>query len=377
MSAGRDIVILCFAPLRNRQGADLASLLTEAGHCVSLYQLDDGTSPPAEDEARAVPLGLPALLRPGGALSRVRGLQGLWRRLQFTCRPWHDRCEVVVAINPYVLAPAALLARHHRAKLVYYTLELCPTARARNRERALCARHADMIWSVESNRLALLTDGLSRPVPGFVVYNTPRAGLGTEPRGRLREYLRASCGVTDEQRLVVYCGSHQRYSCLESLVAGSADWHPRLRLVLMLTGEIGGGLASLIREHTPRVCVVPPVPHAELFSWLRDADLGLLPYEDEGDTNVRYCSPQKMFDYLACGVPFVGSPRPLIEEVVRTTAAGVCVSMSDPEAVRQALDALVGEAGALARMSANARAAYERQYNYDALVAPALEALLG
>lgn len=63
---------------------------------------------------------------------------------------------------------------------------------------------------------------------------------------------------------------------------------------------------SLIRllDH-PRVEAVGPKPHETLHRWFQHVDVGLIPYV-ESDMNF-HCSPMRLFDHLAAGVPIVAT----------------------------------------------------------------------
>ncbi len=139
-----------------------------------------------------------------------------------------------------------------------------------------------------------------------------------------------------------------------------------------MTSIVPGPLRDLVYRFRDKVYMVPPVPHSELSAWIKDADIGLLPYEND-DPNVAFCAPQKLFDYLACGVPFIGSGRPLIIDVAKRFNAGVVLNMLSHEEVAMSVNTLLDDTVALKKLSKNARHAYETEYNYDRLIAPFLD----
>ena len=47
---------------------------------------------------------------------------------------------------------------------------------------------------------------------------------------------------------------------------------------------------------------MPAVPQAELLEWTAAADIGIIPYQPV-DLNTRFCSPNKLFEYIAAGIP--------------------------------------------------------------------------
>ena len=366
------IKIISFAWSRNRQGADLSELLSERGHIVTLYELDErpGTGTGQKSYSRIAIRS--DILRLDESNRTVPFVLGAFRRALFLKHALWGRCDVVIAINYPILRVAAIIARMNRGKLVYYPLEFVEDARTRKRERRSCDRSCDMILGVEPNRLAILTQNLKRHVPSFVVPNAPRKGIPTEPRGRLIEYLREKYGFDLTERLVLFHGVYHKHARLESLISGTHDWPNHVRLALMMTGKTPEVFNRLVRRFHEKVVLIPPVKHEELFEWVRDATIGLLPYEDDISLNVKYCSPQKMFDFLACGVPFIGSKRPLIEEIIEKSKAGVCIDMTSGADIARAIKSMLAQPAWLEEMSKNARKAYEEYFNYDNLIESAL-----
>lgn len=367
------IKIISFAFARNRQGADLAEILSDKGYLVTLYELDEtpGTGRGRINYSRiAIPNDILSLDQSN---RNIPFALGIYRRVMFLKHALFGRCDVLIAINYESLSIAAIIASLHRSKLVYYPLELVGVVATQKREARYCDRFCDMIIGVEANRLAILKSNLKRDVPSFVVPNAPRRMISTEPRGMLIEYLTKKHDFRQTESVIIYHGVYHKHACLESIVGGIHDWPSHVRLVLMLTGKIPESFKKMIQTLQEKVVFVPPVKHEVLFEWLRDASIGLLPYEDDISLNVRYCSPQKMFDLLACGVPFIGSKRPLIEEVAANSKAGVCIDMTSGAEIAAAIKSLLAQPASLAVMSQNAKKAYEQCYNYDTLVMSAVE----
>lgn len=367
------IKIISFALSRNRQGADLSELLSQRGHGVTLYELDETPSAGTGQKSYGRIAIRSDILRLDKSNRTVPVVLGAFRRALFLKRALWGRGDIVIAINYPSLRVAALIARLNHGKLIYYPLEFVEDGRPQKRERRSCDRFCDMILDVELNRLALLTKNLKRQIPSFVVPNAPRKGIPTDPRGRLMEYLTDKYGFDLTEKLVLYHGVYHPHACLENIIPGTAAWPNQARLVLMITGKIPERLNRLISRSHEKVVLIPPVKHEELFEWVRDAAIGLLPYEDEISSNVKYCSPQKMFDFLACGVPFIGSKRPLIEEIMEKSKAGVCLDMTNGAEMASMVTSMLDQPARLKEMSRNARKAYEEYYNYDNLIKSALD----
>jgi glycosyltransferase involved in cell wall biosynthesis len=73
---------------------------------------------------------------------------------------------------------------------------------------------------------------------------------------------------------------------------------------------------------------VPAVPPAELLRWTAGADVGLSVFENTSLSNF-YCVPNKVFEYLACGLPVIVSDFPEMSKFVSDTRCGWTVSVDE------------------------------------------------
>ena len=75
--------------------------------------------------------------------------------------------------------------------------------------------------------------------------------------------------------------------------------------------------------------------------------------------------PNKMFEYMAAGVPVVASDFPLWREIVEGNHCGICVDPLDPRAIGQAVMRLVENQDMAGKMGKNGRQAIENKYNWS------------
>jgi glycosyltransferase involved in cell wall biosynthesis len=105
-----------------------------------------------------------------------------------------------------------------------------------------------------------------------------------------------------------------------------------------------------------RVIFTTPVPQAELLDHTRGADIGVIPYLPVGLNN-RYSAPNKLFEYMAAGIPIVASRLPELTRFVDGLRIGRTVEPGDPRALAAAVNGLLGDAEARARIAERAREA--------------------
>jgi glycosyltransferase involved in cell wall biosynthesis len=80
--------------------------------------------------------------------------------------------------------------------------------------------------------------------------------------------------------------------------------------------------------------------------------------------NYRYSLPNKLFQYMAAGIPVVASDFPQVREVVEGTASGLVVDTTRPDDIARAISTVLGDAEAAAAMGARGRAAVRDRYNW-------------
>ena len=108
------------------------------------------------------------------------------------------------------------------------------------------------------------------------------------------------------------------------------------------------------------------VHHSQLPLYQAAADILLMPYDriirgSSGGNSVDYCSPMKMFDYLAAGRPIISSDLAVIHEVLNTDNAILCPPEDIPAWV-QALRDLLADPDRQARLTAQAKKDADRLY---------------
>lgn len=125
----------------------------------------------------------------------------------------------------------------------------------------------------------------------------------------------------------------------------------------------------------PNAALVGFVPPAELAARYRAFDVLLMPYPRSGvgvasgasDTS-RWCSPMKMFEYMAAGAPIVSSDLPVLGEVLRHDHNALIVAAGDVAAWQRAVERLVGDPGLRRRLAAQALADLVRDHTWDGRV---------
>ena len=252
-----------------------------------------------------------------------------------------------LASDLYTLPALAAAAERHGGALVYDARELYDALDSTH-DRPYVGRfwaavedryapRADAVLTVGeaiADRLAARTGIIDRPI---VLYNAPALAEGPVDPGALRREL----GLPDDGRVVVlYQGLFREGRGLSALVE-AARRVEGVRLVLIGEGALAGEIERAGEDLGHRLVVHPFVPPDRLATLTPGADLGACLIEPLTES-LRLSLPNKLFEYLAAGVPVLASPLPEIRPVVEQ-GVGVLADPADPAAVadalRQSLDA--------------------------------------
>ena len=100
-------------------------------------------------------------------------------------------------------------------------------------------------------------------------------------------------------------------------------------------------------------------------AYASSADVGVSPIVPSC-LNYRYSLPNKLFQYMAAGIPVVASDFRQVREVVEGSGCGVVVDTTRPEAIAWAIVRILGDPDQASAMGARGRAAVVDRYNWEA-----------
>ncbi|MBI4580904.1 MAG: glycosyltransferase family 4 protein [Planctomycetes bacterium] len=171
---------------------------------------------------------------------------------------------------------------------------------------------------------------------------------------------------------VVFTGAHGFFNGLDAVLDAAAELLRRGERSIQLV-FIGGGrerdrlIERSRREGLDAVCRwVSPIPKAELARVLPRMDVGLMVLID---TPVMHygTSPNKFFDYIACGLPVVNNYPGWLADMIREHDIGRAVPPGDPAAFADALIWLRDHPRERAAMAQRARTLAETRFSRDLL----------
>ena len=264
--------------------------------------------------------------------------------------------DLIVAHDLPALPAAQRLARQRGVPLVYDAHELyyeqaAFSARQKEmmrEEEARLIHQCQAVFTVNDSIAQEMARRYGCPAPRVLLNAIdPPAQFDPHVRGDL---LRQRLGVEAGRKIVLFQGGLLANRNLENLLRSAAmAKNPGWVLVFMGNGPLRERLEGLaLRARCQdRVKFVPAVPPGELVRWTASADVGVVPYAPV-DLNTRFCTPNKLFEYIQAAVPILANDLPELQRYVRDTGFGRVMDMTQPRLLAAKIDAFVADAPAMA-----------------------------
>lgn len=350
-----------------------AAALADAGYAVHVVDTDPDTARPREEIFQGI--ALRHVLPPRWLRTRRGKIWTLFKILSML--PVRTRALLDLKVDAYhahdaeTLLACSIAGRLRRKPVVLDAHEL-PYFEPHLLQRPLQRRFHIMLLKRMLPRVAA-TITVSPPLvaemhrryggpPAVVVRNVPpyQPAITSD---RLRQHL----GLDAKIRIALYQGGLQQDRALDVLVRAAGTLAPDIVLVLMGDGPTKPDLEALIQREglSERVRLLPAMPYRELLTWTASADLGLILYPPSTSPNIRYCLPNKLFEYIMAGLPVLASPLDAVHEILSRYGIGDIVQSLEPEAIGRAINRMALDPAHLASMRQNALRASAADLNWE------------
>lgn len=137
--------------------------------------------------------------------------------------------------------------------------------------------------------------------------------------------------------------------------------HIHLTLIGDLQDDVLGQIDYHLKE---RVEITGFVPYEIMYRKISEGGVGLILFQ-----NTHYNSyiglPNKLFDYMMCGLPVVASDFPEIRKVIQTSECGIVVDVEDVDSIVKGVKYLLDNPTEAQIMGERGRMAIEDEYNWD------------
>ncbi len=286
--------------------------------------------------------------------------------------------HALVAINLPALLPAILLKELLSTPIIYEALEYWPEADPD------AAGFEIQFWSALERRVVKYADHCGTVSPGLakLMARNYQHPFYFVPNCTLRGDAMASPPIAHARGAktrFLFQGNFAPHRGLELLVK---TW-PSVNsdAVLLLRGPDNAyknemiELAKQLGVHDVSVFFPPPVAVPELICAARsDGDVAIIPYPPIGQ-NYKNCSPNKLSQYMAAGLPLLANDTAYVREIVTAAKAGLVVNFDSGDDVAKAVDTFVRNSELMRSSAENAHRYFLEVFNWEAQNVPIRDAM--
>lgn len=142
---------------------------------------------------------------------------------------------------------------------------------------------------------------------------------------------------------------------------------------LTLVGNVRADIGAITAKINPRpeIAMTGYLPYHEMYEALCRGSVALLVFQPDY-YNAYIGLPNKLFDYMLCGLPIIASDFPEVRKVISEADCGILVDPTDPGVIAEAIIYLMEHPEEAQRMGENGRRAVLEKYNWSRMEADLL-----
>ena len=217
----------------------------------------------------------------------------------------------------------------------------------------------------EQVQAALATICVSDPVRDWVIARTEGTRVFTVPNG-VNVHRITPQPESPGAPVVTFVGTLKPWHGVDVLLRARAQAHKDWQLRIIGDGPMRAELDDLARSLGIDVDFRGAVAPDAIPQHMAGTAIGVAPYPAMDTDSDQYFSPLKVYEYMAAGLPVVASRVGQLPEIMGESA--YLVPPSDPEALAEALDALVANPVERARVGSDNRRQAEREHSWTGTV---------
>lgn len=217
----------------------------------------------------------------------------------------------------------------------------------------------------EQVQAALATICVSDPVRDWVIARTEGTRVFTVPNG-VNVHRITPQPESPGAPVVTFVGTLKPWHGVDVLLRARAQAHKDWQLRIIGDGPMRAELDDLARSLGIDVDFRGAVAPDAIPQHMAGTAIGVAPYPAMDTDSDQYFSPLKVYEYMAAGLPVVASRVGQLPEIMGESA--YLVPPSDPEALAEALDALVANPAERAQVGSDNRRQAEREHSWTGTV---------
>ncbi len=185
-----------------------------------------------------------------------------------------------------------------------------------------------------------------------VVRNLPK-------RYKIKENLsREKLGLPSDKKIIIMQGGAINIDRgAEELIHAMKPQYgiENTELYFIGSGDVWEQIKELTRDlHLDRkVHFLPRMPYARMMEYTSLCDLGIT-LDKPVSLNYKYSLPNKLFDYMAAGIPVLASPMVEVKKIIDTYQIGMCIESHEPRMIAEKINTMLSDPKQIRKWKRNA-----------------------
>ncbi|RIY41603.1 hypothetical protein CJP73_06425 [Neopusillimonas maritima] len=270
-----------------------------------------------------------------------------------------EKADVFVAHDLSTLESAALAAQAHGAKLIYDSHELYCEQELSSRVKRLWEK-IEAAYIKQCSFVITINQSIAEELQRRYDLTSVKVILNAEVSDATltyEKYFHSRYGLAFNEKIVLYQGTIDESRNIRVLIdAFRLLCNSNVVLIFLGAGKHVPRLRRLVMEYgiNSKIYFHDAVPQEQLLSLTKSADVGIIPYLPTCLNNY-YCTPNKLFEYIATGVPIIASDLPELRRFVNGYQIGEVCEMVCPKTVAVTLDSFFSDPKAYEYFKSNVR----------------------
>jgi glycosyltransferase involved in cell wall biosynthesis len=281
----------------------------------------------------------------------------------------HSTPELIVCVDLSTLISGVFLSQHYGIPLVYDAHEFWAYADVRRKPwETDFWLHYERTLLRYVNLCVTVSDGLANLIHKLYDH-TFLVVPNTELKSDNLSITTKKETNHEHDILFLYQGAFAPGRGLDKLITAWVNINKHCKLILR--GHPNDDLNELekLAEHhgllNQTVFIAPPVKEHELVTQAAQADVGIVPYDQNISEAYKFCSPNKLSQYMAAGLPILSNDLPEVSNALKKANCGYSVDFDDTQALINIIHVL-GEDHALRRtLGQRARHYFLNTYHWE------------
>lgn len=168
-----------------------------------------------------------------------------------------------------------------------------------------------------------------------------------------KKYLHDLIGIDRNEKILLYQGGFIEKRKLENLIYIAKHLN-NCKLVMLGWGTTEKQLKNLSQDLgilNKKVFFIPKISQKELISYTSSATIGIIPY-DGYDLNTKYCTPNKLFEFVCAGIPIVHNDNlHTVGNIIKSYKIGFPINVNDYENTAKRIEELMFDVNVMSSLT--------------------------